>query len=79
MPQEFLTLVCTCGGSQDVPLEWMKTNPSYSVNCRYLRTVEGERIGCDKSYKVMDLLKAWERGRRIFEAQVERQISMDLT
>ena len=61
MPQ-FLTIICTCSGSQSVSIEEMKSHPSGKVHCMNKVKSGDDYLPCDKVYSVAELLKAVDRG-----------------
>ena len=73
-----VTLICTCGGSQAVPVDWMMKNPSRFVPCHHLKTVNNVRSECHKVYPVSEIYKETvDRGEAIYDAREKKQISME--
>ena len=70
MPQ-FLTIICTCSGSQSVSIEEMKSHPSGKVHCMNKVKSGDDYLPCDKVYQVADLLKCVSQGKEEFVAKEE--------
>ncbi len=68
-----ITLICVCGGSQDIPISDMELHPSGQVRCGYMKTINGEHLTCDLRYPVSEIWKAVEAGQNEYDARQKPQ------
>jgi hypothetical protein len=68
---KLITLICVCGGSQDIPTRDMELHPSAQVRCGYMKTINGEHVTCELKYPVSEIWKAVEAGQSEYDARMK--------